>query len=881
MLRKEKSITIRGLSGKKKYSKYIRPNSASSNKKYETVKTNKSIYNQVPPPIIFSMPNNKKMTSGMGNNIEREQLYENNMQLKELLNKLKRELAETKYNVVKKDIELRAKEKIIRDCIKENDLEHNHESTIEKAKESALITLFKEKYDALKNSYQKEIQENKILKANIKITKIKEFQIENDILHQELIKIKSLFGNCKKNLKKYKGIVGDLNHFKEKYLHQHSIISSYAQKCELLNAEIANLKEERDNLIRDLETNIKKQDLLKKMNNKLKLKNLRFLNQKKLKEEFNFINTDNEKNLLKFKKDANEFKRAFLQKTTEYDNLKKDYDDAKNKLNNYDNNSLKPFQYQKIKQIEQENNPKNIDKVELYKSLYEESQMKNAIYEKYLKGKNINPKDIIRESGYSGVLNTDNKLLLISNEDNKNLKSDSQIKKGYDLEDVEKKIEKNKEYNVINENKKNEEIKINNNNTNEIINSNSNSIKDNIVKNDLIINNNIIKEEDEDEKEGNNKQIEVVIDDNKTKTSEDNFTNKNTNTYTKANTISNNNNINIQNNNEDDNNQEKDEEIENQFLALIHLFLKNFEANNITSEILENKLKNIIQSFEGKTEVSKEEFILPFYNLFLDTMKVTQEKDKQIIQTFFNNYIDNLKGNINEFYNELITIFDNIIDYSSLEINDQLLDVLALNLQKYKNDLEKRLKNDDKENTNLITYDIFRNIINDLNIPLNDDLMEFLIYKMKSTVPENHSIFDLNYKIILELLNRDTHKKIEEEKNNEEDEKETDDLSKQISNKLSDFKNNMIKENTDLEKVFQDKVQTFNDNEKKEEVVEKEVFFEIMEKFGVTVNEELKETIYQLFINENPICTNNGTDKMMDFIKLKQLFLNDYYSEEN
>ena len=881
MIRKEKSITIRGLSGQKKNSKFLRPNSATSNKRYSTVKINKNIYNQAPPPIIFSMPNNKKMTSGMGNNIEREQLYENNMQLKESLNKLKRELAETKYNIVKKDIELRAKEKIIRDCIKENDLEHNHETTIEKAKESALITLFKEKYDALKNSYQKEIQENKILKANIKITKIKEFQIENDILHKELIKIKSLYGNCKKNLKKYKGIIGDLNHFKEKYIQQHSIISSYAQKCELLNAELANLREERDNLIRDLELNNKKQDILKKMNNKLKLKNLRFLNQKKLKEEFNFINADNEKNLLKFKKDASEFKRAFLQKTTDYDNLKKDYDDAKNKLNNYDNNYLKPFQYKKIKQIEQENNPKNIDKVELYKSLYEESQMKNAIYEKYLKERNINPKDIIRENGYSGVINTDNKLLLISNEDKHNLNSDSQIKKNNEnnLEDYK---------NIINnENKKKEEIKINNNNTNTII--NANTINNNTGKNDLIINNNIIKEEDEDEKEikENNDQIQLVNDDIKTKTSEDNFTNINTNTYTytKANTITNNNNNNniiIPNNNEDDNNKEKDEEIESQFLALIHLFLKNFEANHITTEILENKVKNIIQSFEGKTEVSKEEFILPFYNLFIDTMKVTQEKDKQIIQTFFNNYIDNLKGNINEFYNELITIFDNIIDYSSLDINDQLLDVLAISLQKFKNDLEKRLKNDDKDNTNLITYDIFRNIINDLNIPLNDDLMEFLIYKMKSTVPENHSIFDLNYKIILELLNRDIHEKIEEEKNNEqEDEKETDDLSKQISNKLSDFKNNMIKENTDLEKVFQDKVQIFSDNEKTNEVIEKNVFFENMEKYGVTVNEELKETIYQLFINENPICTNNGTAKMMDFIKLKQLFLNDYYSEEN
>ena len=82
MIRKEKSISIRILSGKKHPSKLLRPNSAVSNKKYSSIKDKMNHYNQAPPPIIFTMPNNKKMTSGMGNNIEREQFYENNMQLK-------------------------------------------------------------------------------------------------------------------------------------------------------------------------------------------------------------------------------------------------------------------------------------------------------------------------------------------------------------------------------------------------------------------------------------------------------------------------------------------------------------------------------------------------------------------------------------------------------------------------------------------------------------------------------------------------------------------------------------------------------------------------------------------------------------------------------
>ena len=63
--------------------------------------------------------------------------------------------------------------------------------------------------------------------------------------------------------------------------------------------------------------------------------------------------------------------------------------------------------------------------------------------------------------------------------------------------------------------------------------------------------------------------------------------------------INNNNyNINIQNNNEDDKKVEKEEENENQFLALIHIFLKNLEANHIITEILENKIIIIFQSFD-------------------------------------------------------------------------------------------------------------------------------------------------------------------------------------------------------------------------------------------------------------------------------------------
>ena len=827
----QKSLSIK--SGKKKKSNFIRPNSSTASKRYYTIRTNNSQYDQF-PPINFPLPTNKNLTSGVGNNIEREQLYENNMQLKEDINKLRRELAETKYHVSKKDNELREKEKIIRDCLKENDIQALYENKIEKAKESALLTLCKQKYNSLKTSYQKEKEENNILKANIKITKIKEFQIENDILNNQILKLKVLYEDCKNNLKKYQNVVQDLNNFKEKFVEQHSIISSYVKKCDVLNAEISNLKGERDSLIRELENNKKKQEKLRISYEKLRIKHLQFLNQKKIKEQKDLKNTDNEKDLQKYKKHAYEFKKAFNQKLVDYTELKKTCDLYQKKLDSYDERLLKPFQYQNIKHIEKENNPKNIDKIELYKSLFDESQIIISIYEKYLKEININPKDILRKYGYTGLLNTENNVLLVKGRDNL----------------IENKINKENENNKINIQNNNGNKTTQNNEKiypleNKILNSNSN-------------NNNI--------KKPNNNQNDNANEDN------DNVSNTNTNIYSKANPMNNNYNNNNINNVEDYNIEEEDE---NKYLNIFHIILKNLEANHITKEMINEKMYKIFESFEGKSEASKEDFILPFYNLMVESMKISLEEDKQFIRTFFDDYIDTIKGNTNVFFNELYEIFQNLVDYSNLSNNGELLNALSLNLKKYKNDLEKRFKEDDKNGTYIINFDIFKNIVNDINIPLTDELMEFLIYKMKSSVPENHSIFDLNYKIIPELLNREINNDIEEEDN------EAEELSKKISDTLSNFKNNMIKDKTDLEKVCKSYIKKFAAEEKDFEVIGKDEFFEIMEKYGVTANEDIKDTIYKLFINEEQICTNNGKNMMMDFKKLRNLFLNDYYSEEN
>lgn len=109
------------------------------------------------PPIINTMPNNPKLLKCKGNNIEKEKLYESTVQLKIILNKLKQELAEAKSQIVKKDLEIKKKDKIIKDCSRENDLESVHKENIGKAKESTLLSLCKEKYFEMKKKYEENV----------------------------------------------------------------------------------------------------------------------------------------------------------------------------------------------------------------------------------------------------------------------------------------------------------------------------------------------------------------------------------------------------------------------------------------------------------------------------------------------------------------------------------------------------------------------------------------------------------------------------------------------------------------------------------------------------------------------------------------------------
>ena len=658
----------------------FRPNSAVKRKR-KSFKIN--ISTDIPPPIVFTMPNNPKKLSGMGNKIEREQLYEYNMQLKELINKLKKELAETKHQVVKKDIEIRKKERIIKECSKENDLESVHELNLEKARESTLVSLCKDKYNELKSTYKKKCEENEILKANIKITKLKEYKIQIDVLKQEMEKIKLLYAHTLEENMKLRQDINEFQNLKNKYIEQHNIINDLNEKCKQYDNDIMALKNENEFLQSKLEQNMREQKGLKRANFKLKISNEKFLTQKKAKENYTLSMDDNKKLISNLRKDLNEYKRLYELKNIEYNKLVENNEKLKNdEIRKKDERlRLKPFDYNQIKAIENKKEDKNIHKLTLYKSLLDESRHKIEIYELYLKNNGINKDQLIKSFGYNGIMTSNTKIVQNEDKNNTNLiTTESNAINKNNIENTENNEEMNKEESIKNANSVSDGFS---NNTN--INTNVNTVSDNMKKLASI------EEERQDEAQFND---------------------------------------------------------ESELLSLLHVFVKNLEGQNIKKEQINQKIEEIIKFFENKNETTKEEFIEPFLKMFIETMKITQEKDIEIINNFLNDFVDSLNGETAGFFDGLIQVFENVKDYTGVNKDREV----SFELNKYKDQLINMLKQNDINNNHLITFDIFRKIAQDLNILLDDDSMEYLIYLMKKNVPENNSIFDLNYEIIENLV---------------------------------------------------------------------------------------------------------------------------------
>ena len=833
-----------------------RPNSSTKNSKKPLKYNINSSISELYPPITFTMPSNKK-PSRIGLQITREELYEENMHLKKNINKMRRELDEVKNKLFKKGLELNKKEKIIREVNNQNVTEYTHEINLEKAKESALLTMCKEKYILMKKDFEKKCEENEILKANIKITKLKEYQIQIDVLKKEMEKLRTLYHNSQANYENSLKELNQMKNIKAEFAQQHSIINSLNKKCQDLSSEMNYISEENEFLKNQISKNQEIQKKLKNNNLKLKISNKKYMDIKKKKEDSVLVNTDNLRKLQNLKKDLAEYKQLYARQKEQYDNLVKkgnSFNPSEKKIV-----SIKPFNYEEVKKIE--NNKNEDNQSQLYKSLLEEARIKNKILENFLRENDIDPEQVLKGKGYDGIINVNtNQNILKSKEKFSKYSADNSTntKDATSIGTKENAESKNNLNNTQSNFDNNNPSKKNINTTNKE-NDKTNINKEKKEEEEKI--NEIIQDEVKDKDKDNDKDKEKEKE--KEKETDNLVTHENQDTVKMT-----------ESQNSDFNTQDLQLK-ETQILALLHTFVKNLEANHLTKEVLINKIKEISLLFDNREEATKEEFLEPFVELFINSMKVTQSTDIKLINEFFNKFIDDLEGDTNKFFLELIDIFENIVDYTLVENEEEVLNAITLELQPYKDELKVKLE---KYENGIITFDNLRKVIEELNISLTDDYTEFLIYKMKEKVPENSSIFDLNYKIVLELLdrninndkNKEEEKKIKEEENESKDNYDEDEMNIKMSNKLSELKQALRDNNSSLENECKDKVQTYEeDNEKKIRGINKDIFFDVMKKYNIDIEDKVKEAIFDLFKIENDIIIESESELfLLDYDKL-------------
>ena len=351
------------------------------------------------PPVLYTMPTQSK---GMGAKIEKEQLYEQTMQLKRRVNRLKAELDEAKSTIVKKELDLRKKEKIIEDLSKENDVKIVQEENLKKAKESTLITLCKRKYYEMKDKYEKACEENEVLKSNIKITKIKEIQVVTEVLENELEQMKNLYIHCKEQNKNNMKEIAELQEFKVKFFQQHQIIETLQQNYENANKETQDSKEEIGKLRERMAKNESEYKKLKIENQKLKASNEKYLNEKKMKEKSTMNQAEYENTINQLRDEVSKYKNLYTAEC----NRKRNSQPVQPRPQQRKVNQQRVFDYNSIRQIDQKSETEKDVKINLYKNIIKDQNIKINIYEEYLVNSGADPEQILLGNRYEGVINS-------------------------------------------------------------------------------------------------------------------------------------------------------------------------------------------------------------------------------------------------------------------------------------------------------------------------------------------------------------------------------------------------------------------------------------------------------------------------------------------
>ena len=272
-----------------------------------------------------------------------------------------------------------------------------------------------------------------------------------------------------------------------------------------------------------------------------------------------------------------------------------------------------------------------------------------------------------------------------------------------------------------------------------------------------------------------------------------------------------------------------------------------------------------------------------------ELMQVKNESDKTELKKFLENFIDILEGDTGKFFDYLSEIFGNIKNYKNLNSNNLKKNLIKA-LQPYKEQLMITMKKYDKDNSYIINFDILRKIVNDLHIEIDDDIMEFLIYSMKVNAIDK-SIFELNYKVIEDILteevNSNSFEQISEEhsktninNNNNKDESDNfivesneNNFNEENANKvINKIKKDLISQQKKSDDIL---INNTYENDDGMKVITKEKLNDNLKLFDIEISESDLNDLYGKFKVEN-----DSSNENINIEKIKEALENANIPEE-
>ena len=825
----------------------VRPNSSfgipSTNYTINSLKGERSLsmrksrelskYNQLNRSCFFNRNYNSKSQIRCNSALDKKRnskiLYEDSIKLKTKINKLRKELLIMKSDNVKKSEEIKKRKREIISC-------KAREKTYDNLKEENTISKLKDNYEFLRNKTKKMKENNNKLLNDLKTRNLffQEQENENNLI---LLKEKIIeYNNSLQQNSEFDNQIYYTHFNREEFFYNHNYIESIQRQIDDKNKKIFLMRENLYQLKENFNKIEQERQKMLSYNKSLEKRNEKLLIEKKKREDF----------ILQ--------KPVILRKINEYEKKAKGIEDENRKneseiekLSNTNKMMIKqlkesqipkPMDYNKIITIERNPN-NNIDqRIVLLQSLIKESKDRQnefiEIFEYY--------DDYVQQKEKYEIINDEAKMIEEKNILNMNNNQNIDDNKNNNIDDSNFEEKKN----IEKDSGKKEE-----NNINEI-NNLTNALKEK----------NIQKNIDEDksqrkEKDMLNNSPSSINSKNKEKFDEnENMEEKSKESKEKINQME------IKENEKEiDNNKEKKYKTFQFLLSIIFL----------NQGLKKEEIEQII--LEENSYINEDEYLSNLSKNILSLIDDKNEKDMETLQKIFKYQLkNNYSNDVDLFKAKIIPDFLEKNKFTLVQTEEDENQYLAKMIQIYGpccNNLLEKLKNFQKDETNLISYKDLKKILKEENIYSKNDkekinIFKFFIFVLKknsSFQDENASINDFFLPDIINFIKGITDiisgKKIESEDLNEDDDGLTitdEEFKKILNNFLNDLNQKIEEKKIELNELLgEHNIREIEKDGKNMKIMDIYKFVETLKENGINLIDSLViSCIFNRYqINEN------------------------------